>query len=84
MKTYEVKFKKMFDAEGSGTDYPTDSLQTRIECSPDFQEMIAPAVCPGEGVEIWKYEVENEDSDYFESCLDRASDVISYSELKAA
>ena len=81
MKTYEVKFKKMFDAEGNGTDYPTDSLQTRIDCSPDFQEMIPPAVLPGQGTEIWKYQVEDADADYFEQCLDRASDVASYREL---
>lgn len=81
MKTYEVRFAKMFDEDGCGIDFPTDSLLTRIDCTPDFQEMFPPAVCPGEGIEVWKYEVTEEDAANFESDLDRCATVKSYSEL---
>ena len=81
MKYFNVTFRKHFNAEGEGNDYPTDNLivlhNVDIE-DPLFVEMIPPADGGEWGTETWNFSVEDEHASYFQALLQDCETVTAF------
>jgi hypothetical protein len=91
-KYFRVIFKKHFDVDGLGDDYPTDFLHVRDGVLDDmtFIEMRGQAKSAerdedggATGEEEWQYSVVPGCSSVFERALDACETVISYTEVDA-
>lgn len=80
MSKIRVIFRKHFDSDGCGDDYPTDFFRPPSGTLQDmtFVEMRPPTSDNEYGEEEWEYEVEPDDEGAVCAALDRCETVASY------